>query len=97
MKNVVGPIVVAMATKFWLGAEIQSPTGLLISGHYSVDRTSPTTTDSSFLLGSISRIFSPILEFLHACMHFLMYGIWNAVSVRFRPSFCVSSNFGRPV
>jgi len=33
MQNVVGPtlIAVAMATKFGLGAEIQSPTGLLIS------------------------------------------------------------------
>jgi len=28
MQNVVGPTLVAMATKFWLGAEIQSPTGL---------------------------------------------------------------------
>jgi len=30
MQNVVGPTLVAMATKFGLGAEIQSPTGLLI-------------------------------------------------------------------
>jgi len=28
MQNVVGPTLVAMATTFWLGAEIQSPTGL---------------------------------------------------------------------
>jgi len=28
MQNVVGPTVVAMATKFGLGVEIQSPTGL---------------------------------------------------------------------
>jgi len=28
MQNVVGPTLVAMATKFELGAEIQSPTGL---------------------------------------------------------------------
>jgi len=28
MQNVVGPILVAMVTKFWLGAEIQSPTDL---------------------------------------------------------------------
>ena len=28
MQNVVGPTLVAMATKFWLGAEIQSPSGL---------------------------------------------------------------------
>jgi len=28
MQNVVGPTLVAMATKFGLGAEIQSPTGL---------------------------------------------------------------------
>jgi len=28
MQNVVGPTVVAMATTFGLGAEIQSPTGL---------------------------------------------------------------------
>jgi len=28
MQNVVGPTIVAMATKFGLGAEIQSPTGL---------------------------------------------------------------------
>jgi len=27
MQNVVGPTIVAMAKKFWLGAEIQSPTG----------------------------------------------------------------------
>jgi len=30
MQNVVGPTLVAMATKFRLGAEIQSPTGLLV-------------------------------------------------------------------
>ena len=30
MQNVAGPTLVAMATKFGLGAEIQSPTGLLI-------------------------------------------------------------------
>ena len=30
MQNVVGPTLVAMATKFGLGAEIQSPTGLYI-------------------------------------------------------------------
>jgi len=30
MQNVVGPTLVAMATKFGLGAEIQSPTGLFI-------------------------------------------------------------------
>ena len=30
MQNVVGPMLVAMATKFGLGAEIQSPTGLLL-------------------------------------------------------------------
>jgi len=29
MQNVVGPTIVAMATTFGLGAEIQSPTGLL--------------------------------------------------------------------
>jgi len=29
MQNVVGPTLVAMAVKFGLGAEIQSPTGLL--------------------------------------------------------------------
>ena len=29
MQNVVGPTLVAMATKFGLGAEMQSPTGLL--------------------------------------------------------------------
>ena len=29
MQNVVGPTLVAMATNFGLGAEIQSPTGLL--------------------------------------------------------------------
>jgi len=28
MQNVVGPTLVAMATKFWLGAEIQSPTAV---------------------------------------------------------------------
>jgi len=31
MQNVVGPTLVAMATKFGLGAEIQSPTGLSFS------------------------------------------------------------------
>jgi len=31
MQNFVGPTFVAMATKFGLGAEIQSPTGLLFS------------------------------------------------------------------
>ena len=30
MQNVVGPTFVAMATKFGLGAEIQSPTGLFV-------------------------------------------------------------------
>jgi len=30
MQNVVGPTLVAMATKFGLGAEIQSPTGLSV-------------------------------------------------------------------
>ena len=30
MQNVVGPTLVAMATKFGLGAEIYSPTGLLL-------------------------------------------------------------------
>jgi len=30
MQNVVGPTLVAMATKFGLGADIQSPTGLLV-------------------------------------------------------------------
>jgi len=30
MQNVVGPTVVAMAMKFGLGAEIQSPTGLYV-------------------------------------------------------------------
>ena len=30
MENVVGPTLVAMAMKFGLGVEIQSPTGLLI-------------------------------------------------------------------
>jgi len=30
MQNVVGPTLVAMATKFGLGAEIQSPTGLFV-------------------------------------------------------------------
>jgi len=30
MQNVVGPTLVAMATKFGLGAEIQSPTGLCV-------------------------------------------------------------------
>jgi len=34
MQNVVGPTLVAMATKFGLGAEIQSPTGLLCYGCY---------------------------------------------------------------
>jgi len=29
MQNVVGPTLVAMATKFGLGAEMESPTGLL--------------------------------------------------------------------
>jgi len=28
MQNVVGPTLIAMATKLWLGAEIQTPTGL---------------------------------------------------------------------
>ena len=45
MQNVVGPTLVAMATKFGLGAEIQSPAGLCtslfadmtkFSGHYSM-------------------------------------------------------------
>ena len=31
MQNVVGPTLVAMATKFGLGAEIQSPTGLFLA------------------------------------------------------------------
>jgi len=30
MQNVVGPILVAMVTKFGLGAEIQSPIGLSV-------------------------------------------------------------------
>jgi len=30
MQNVVGPTLVAMATKFGIGAEIQSPTGLFL-------------------------------------------------------------------
>jgi len=30
MQNVVGPTLVAMASKFGLGAEIQSPTGLFV-------------------------------------------------------------------
>jgi len=30
MQNVVGPTLVFLATKFGLGAEIQSPTGLLV-------------------------------------------------------------------
>jgi len=30
VQNVVGPTLVAMATKYGLGAEIQSPTGLLL-------------------------------------------------------------------
>jgi len=30
MQNVIGPTLVAMATKFGLGAAIQSPTGLLL-------------------------------------------------------------------
>jgi len=32
MQNVVGPTLVAMATKFGLGAEIESPTGLFCYG-----------------------------------------------------------------
>jgi len=31
IKNVVGPTLVAIATKFGLGAEIQSPTGLFLA------------------------------------------------------------------
>ena len=31
MQNVVGPTLVAMEMTFWLGAEIQSPTGLIVN------------------------------------------------------------------
>jgi len=34
MQNVVGPTLVAVATKFGLGAEIQSPTGLSIDAKF---------------------------------------------------------------
>jgi len=34
MQNVVGPTLVAMSTKFGLGAVIQSPTGLLLLYYY---------------------------------------------------------------
>ena len=41
MQNVVGPTLVAMATKFGLGAEIQSPTGLLCTSAGHVASSNP--------------------------------------------------------
>jgi len=39
MQNVVGPTLVAMAMKFGLGAEIQSPTGLsAMPFHYLLEK-----------------------------------------------------------
>jgi len=38
MQNVVGPTFVAMATKFGLGAEIQTPTGLFVCLHVGYTR-----------------------------------------------------------
>jgi len=49
MQNVVGPTVVAMATNFGLGAEIQSPTGL-----FNYYRSSSFQSSSYLLLSSKS-------------------------------------------
>jgi len=53
MQNVVGPTFVAMATKFGLGMEIQSPTGLFLSylpwseQHYITQNSSSSSTSST--------------------------------------------------
>jgi len=49
MQNVVGPTLVAMAAKFGLGAEIQSPTGL--SGF------TPGSVPNSKLLENVVAVF----------------------------------------
>jgi len=46
MQNVVGPTLVAMATKIGLGAEIQSPTGLFVFSVVSVITPEPLVLSS---------------------------------------------------
>ena len=62
VQSVVGPILVAMATKFRLGAEIQSPTGLLYVHLYSSENSDSTNTNTNII--SLSYTYSLSLPLL---------------------------------
>ena len=59
MQNVVGPTLVAMATKFGLGAEIQSPTGL-----YSVMCSVAASSNMSMVCQNTAAILMQSLGLL---------------------------------